>query len=81
VGQRVHSGGWKTDTSGFITGRVPRTTRKCTHILRYGIRDQLPLRGVIRRGMGRKRFCDSREMTSTRVPQNKCVRVTKISSG
>jgi len=28
--------------------------------------------------MGRKRFCDSGEMTSTRVPQNKCVSATKF---
>jgi hypothetical protein len=34
LGQRVHSGGGKTDTRKFVTGRLPRTTRKCTHILR-----------------------------------------------
>ena len=40
VGQRLHSGGWKTDPRGFFTGRLPRSTRKCTHILRYGAKDQ-----------------------------------------
>jgi hypothetical protein len=28
------------DTRGFITGRLPCTTQKFTHILRYGTRDQ-----------------------------------------
>jgi hypothetical protein len=36
------------------TGRLPRTTRKCRHTLRYGTWDQWPLRGVIRGGVGRK---------------------------
>ena len=54
--QRVLSGGWKTDTRGFIAGRLSCTTRKCTHILRHGTRNQWPFRGVIRCGMGRKSF-------------------------
>jgi len=27
-------------TRGFLTGCLPRTTRKCTHILRYSTRDR-----------------------------------------
>ena len=40
-----------------------------------------PLRGVTRCGMGGKRFCDSEEMSSTCIPQNKCIRATKFSLG
>lgn len=32
--ERVYWGGWKTDPRGFFSGRLPRSTRKCTHILR-----------------------------------------------
>ena len=39
------------------------------------------MRGVVRRGMGRKRFCGSVETTGTRLPHNKCVRTTTFSSG
>jgi hypothetical protein len=39
------------------------------------------MRDVIRRRKGGNRFCDSGEMTSIRVPQNKYVRATKVSSG
>jgi len=35
-----YSGGWKTDPRGFFNGRLPRKTRKCTYILRYGTRGQ-----------------------------------------
>jgi hypothetical protein len=70
VRQRVHPGGWKTDPRRFFTGRLPRSTRKCTHNLRYGTRDQWPLRGVVRSGLGRERLCGSGETTSTRVPQS-----------
>jgi hypothetical protein len=75
VGQRVHSGGLKIDRRGFLNRGLIARTRKCTYNLRYGERDQLPLLGVIRRGMFRKKLCDSGKTTSARVPQNKFVRV------
>ena len=40
VGQRLHSGGWKTNQMGFFTGRLRLSTQKCTNTLRYGARSQ-----------------------------------------
>jgi hypothetical protein len=71
----------KPTKGGFFTGRLPRSTRKCTHILRYGARHQWPLRGVIKRGMGENRVCNSEERTITCGAQNKCVMATRVSSG
>jgi hypothetical protein len=65
---------------GFFTGRLPRTTRTCTHICGtvQGISDHC---GVLLVVEWAEKDCDSGEMTITPVPQNKCVRATNVSSG